>query len=72
MVVTEFRKKLGLSREEFAKKFFVPPGLVKAWEVDAIDCPLHTIRMMERIVELEEKVRDKDDLISSMLEYEGR
>lgn len=55
----EIRQELGLSQSKFAQKFHVPLSTYIHWEVGMRKPPKYIIYMIQYILQLEERERDK-------------
>ena len=54
--IKELRQKTGLSQSKFAAKFNIAPINISHWETGVSTPPPYVIFMMEKIINLEEKV----------------
>ena len=52
------RTKLGLSQQKFGDYFGIPMRTIQRWEYGKSVPPEYTVKMMERILRLEEKLTD--------------
>ena len=53
--IKELRKELGLSQAGFAEKWDIPKRTIEDWETGRREVKDYIVRMMYRIVELENK-----------------
>ena len=68
MDIKELRKKTGLSQAKFGKKFHIPTANVANWEQGIHNPPEYVVYMIEKLLELESRYVDGDDLISRIQE----
>ena len=59
MTVKEMRLKMGLSQQKFGDYFGIPLRTLQRWEYGKSEPPSYTVKMMERILILENKIKDK-------------
>lgn len=59
MTIKELRAKTGLSQSKFAARFNIPVRTLQGWEMGRSKTPVYIIFMIERILELEEKINQK-------------
>ena len=57
MTIKELRKATGLSQSKFAQYFNIPTRTIQHWEQDISKPPSYIPEMMERILDLEDKLR---------------
>lgn len=55
MTIKEIRQILGLTQEEFAKKYEIPVSTIKGWESSATssryrECPPYVLKLLERVI----------------------
>lgn len=53
MTIKEIRKQSGLSQTKFAKHFFLSVRTLQEWEQERRECPEYVIKLINRIIELE-------------------
>ena len=56
ITILDLRKKTGLSQSQFAKKFHLNINTLQSWEQGIRNCPEWTLWMIQRILELENKI----------------
>lgn len=56
MTVKEIRKRTGLSQSKFAEYFGIPVRTIQKWERNGSVPPEYIPKMMERILDLEDKL----------------
>ena len=61
MTILEIREKLGLSQSQFAAKFHLQVKTVQSWEQGWRNTPESYLFLIQRVVELEERVSMKED-----------
>lgn len=59
--VKRLRERYGLSRQQFCDVFCIPYRTVQAWELDHRKCPLYVYLMMEKLLELAQRLGGLDE-----------
>ena len=59
MNIKELRQRTGLSQSQFADYFEIPVRTIQKWERNGSTPPEYTPKMMERILDLEDKLHGK-------------
>ena len=57
MTIKELRDKTGMTQRQFAERFRIPLGTYRDWEQGRAKTPAPVLFMIERILELESKVK---------------
>lgn len=60
MSISDLRSQTGLTQNKFAEKFHLKPHTLQSWEQGWRKCPDYIIWMISRILELENKVEEKE------------
>lgn len=55
--IQKLRKRMNLSQSKFAQYFNIPTRTIQHWEQDISKPPSYIPEMMERILDLEDKLR---------------
>ena len=55
--IKELRDSLGLSQSKFAEKFYLSVRTLQNWEQGYRETPAYVIKLIKRIIELEEEQR---------------
>lgn len=61
MGIKELRKRTGLTQKDFAAYFNVPLRTIQKWERNGSAPPEYIFQMMERILDLEEQLKEKEE-----------
>ena len=61
MHIKELRNRTGLSQSKFAQYFGIPVKTVQQWERNGSVPPEYIPQMMERILDLEEQLKEKEE-----------
>lgn len=59
--VKRLRDRYGLSRQQFCDVFCIPYRTVQAWELDQRKCPMYVYLMMEKLLELAQRLGGLDE-----------
>jgi len=68
MTIKELRTKTGLSQSKFGQKFHIPTINISNWEQGVHNPPEYVVYMIEKLLELESRYVDGDDLIRKIQE----
>lgn len=63
MHIKEIRKRTGWTQKRFAEYFGVPLRTVQQWERNGSVPPQYIPQMMERILDLEEQLKEKEETL---------
>lgn len=63
MGIKELRKRTGLTQKDFAAYFNVPLRTIQKWERNGSVPPQYIPQMMERILDLEEQLKEKEETL---------
>lgn len=72
MTIKELRNRTGLSQAKFGQKFHIPVDNISNWEQGAHNPPEYVFYMIEKLLEMESRYIDGDDLISKIQEKQQR
>lgn len=59
--IKRLRERYGLSRKQFCDVFCIPYRTLQAWELDQRKCPMYVYLMMEKLLELSQRLGGLDE-----------
>lgn len=58
MTIKEIRALTGLSAQKFGDKYHIPLRTIQNWEGGVSEAPEYTLKLLERVVREDEKIKD--------------
>lgn len=58
MTIKEIRSLTGLSAQKFGDKYNIPLRTIQNWEGGVREAPEYTLKLLERVVREDEKIKD--------------